>query len=113
MPVPGKIDEEYLAYVRGHECAGQWLPEAANCMSGRMEAHHIDGRGAESSKRDDRKTVPLCRAHHQEFHDRGQIGSLPAAHTKAVFAADALRLLLAYMDRGEPSKIFHQPEEAF
>jgi len=63
-------DPAYLAWVREHRC------EVPGCRARRIEAHHF-GKRAKGTKCSDYETVPLCTAHHREFHDRGAIGDTP------------------------------------
>lgn len=58
--------EEYLDFVRAKPC----------CVCGRpgpSEAHHWGGKGSRGTgqKCSDAMTAPLCRPHHQQWHDRG------------------------------------------
>ncbi len=39
--------------------------------SGRIEPHHVTGRGMGASRRDDRDVVPLCSVHHRAQHNSG------------------------------------------
>lgn len=56
-------DPAYLAWVRtlpcliGHECVG------------RVEAHHSTASRGLGQKTTDRETMPLCAAHHNQFHN--------------------------------------------
>lgn len=49
-------DLKYLDWVRGHPCLVCRLPP-------RSEAHHN-----EHAKKNDYLAVPLCRAHHHQYH---------------------------------------------
>jgi len=55
-------DQEYLRFLHGFGCA---LPD---CGQWPVDAHHVTTRGAGGS---DYECVPLCRPHHQKFHQMG------------------------------------------
>ena len=54
-------NELYLIFIRSKSCAV--------CQSTNVDAHHLVTRGAGGS---DYQTIPLCREHHQEYHQYGQ-----------------------------------------
>lgn len=57
-------DPEYLAWVRTLPCCA---PSVTKCKAP-ADAHHMTGAGM-GMKAGDRETMPLCRAHHQAFHE--------------------------------------------
>lgn len=59
------IDENYLNYVRLQPCLV--------CAKRPVDADHLKARGWEQAKRNDYSAIPLCREHHSE---RGQIGDV-------------------------------------
>jgi hypothetical protein len=60
----GRIESEaYLDHVRSHPCVACQKPEA--------DAHHIVT-GGTGTKGHDLLTIPLCREHHNQWHDRGK-----------------------------------------
>ena len=61
---------------------------------GSSEVHHWPTRGAGGTDEDG---IPLCRTHHQEFHDMGQ-RSWQAKH--GVTLADEKRRIQEIVDRG-------------
>jgi hypothetical protein len=90
-------DPKYLEHVRGRPC----------CICGALppnDAHHFGPRGM-GQKADDRRTVPLCRIHHDEWHTRGAIGPRsqigPRSRTaiEREFYRAQVDALLAYADR--------------
>jgi hypothetical protein len=99
---PGKLDDDYLAWLRRQPCVG-----IGECGQG-IEAHHVTGRGMGGSKQDDRDTVPLCRPHHQILHDSAEFSPLSAEETKAYLMGMAHRLLKRYIDE-EVLNVFSRP----
>ncbi len=65
-------DPSYLSFVAGHACCA-CVP--GPLREGLSEAHHWGPRGT-GQKTDDTRTVPLCRAHHDEWHDTGWIEAI-------------------------------------
>jgi hypothetical protein len=68
LPKPQRFESpEYRSFIRRHHCC-VW-----NCWK-RTEAHHVvfDGQGKTGSKVDDTQTVPLCRPHHDAYHELGR-----------------------------------------
>lgn len=57
--------EPYLAYVRRHPCMWCEAP-------GPSDPDHVGPHGM-AQKADDFRTVPMCRAHHEERHRRGRV----------------------------------------
>lgn len=55
----------YLKFIRSKPCCV--------CMRGPVDADHVQARGTGSSKRNDFTAIPLCRPHHSQ---RGQIGNI-------------------------------------
>ncbi len=94
---PNRIDEEYLAWIRRHNCAGPALGGQC-CSAPTIEPHHVTGRGMGGSKRDDRDTVPLCVSHHRELHDTGAIKPWSVEETKGFLRDDMHKLLKGYLD---------------
>ena len=68
----------HLAFVRKQRC---WF-----CQTDRdVGAHHHgrrQGGGGVGIKGCDLLTVPLCNAHHQEWHQRAQVGNLSHVETE-------------------------------
>lgn len=58
-------DPKYLAWVRTLPCL------VSDCRRGPIEVNHIGRRGM-SQRSSDYETVPLCRFHHRQFHDKGR-----------------------------------------
>lgn len=84
-------DPKYLEHVRERPC----------CICGASppsDPHHFGPRGM-GQKADDRRTVPLCREHHDEWHTRGRIGLSSRVATEAAFYRAQVDALLAYADR--------------
>lgn len=92
---PGKIDDFYLAWVRGEPCelASMLDPCSSSSIHSCCEAHHVTGRGMGGSKRDDRDAVPLCKMHHDRIHSKGAKDT----HDRLLIASH--RLLKSYLDR--------------
>lgn len=68
---------KHLDFVRSRQCAF--------CLLQADEAHHHSrkaGGGGSSIKGCDLLTVPLCHAHHNEWHSRAQVGDLSTAETQ-------------------------------
>ena len=65
---PKGEDQAYLAYIRILPCL---LSTKYGC-SGPTEPHHVKTKGAGGP--DQGNTIPLCRLHHTEWHDKGRIG---------------------------------------
>lgn len=59
-------DEAYLDYVRSKPCL--------ICGTSPVDANHVHrkGHGKTGGKTHDTRTVPLCRNHHQQYHDNGR-----------------------------------------
>lgn len=57
----GIKDEKYLNFIRSKPCSV--------CQTSPSDPHHLVSRGAGGS---DYQTVPLCREHHSEYHQRGE-----------------------------------------
>lgn len=93
---PNRIDLDYLAWIRAHECAAPSELAGGRPCGGLMESHHIFGRGMGGGKRDDRFTVPLCCYHHREIHDTGTLH--PEGWDKSALVERAYRLLVEYLD---------------
>lgn len=79
-------DPRFLAWVRLRPCCICGAP-------GPSEAHHYGPRGA-GQKTDDVRTVPLCRLHHDEWHQRG---ALPSAALSGPSAR--VRFLVTMVDQ--------------
>lgn len=58
------IDEKYKAWIRTLPCA------VPGCRRRHSEAAHTGGHGMKQ-KASDRRTIPLCRSHHLEYHGPG------------------------------------------
>lgn len=59
-------DSAYLAMVRLLPCCAARL---SSCEGTAVDAHHAGPRPGVAMKAHDRTAVPLCRHHHQRFHD--------------------------------------------
>lgn len=59
-------DPAYLARVRQMPCCAARL---SSCEGTAVDAHHAGPRPGVAMKAHDRTAVPLCRHHHQRFHD--------------------------------------------
>lgn len=75
-----------MAHVRERGCCCASFARV-RCGGG-MHAHHQrqSGGGGMGLKPDDTRTVPLCDAHHREFHKTGAIHPFNAATTALLFA---------------------------
>jgi hypothetical protein len=63
-PRPAVVkDPAYLAFIHEQACMILYDPERRGECCGRTEAHHDRPHG---SVKNDRRTVPLCAAHHRE-----------------------------------------------
>lgn len=63
LPKPARqLDPKFVAFVREQSCA--------ICMQTGVDPNHMDTRGAGGS---DYSCVPLCRVHHTEWHQLGDI----------------------------------------
>lgn len=90
--------ETYMAFVRRDPCCGCGAP-------GPSDPHHFGSRGV-GQKTDDRRTVPLCRKCHDEFHAHGFLGSSSGfasgksgrVETERLFYKTQVNLLLRWMD---------------
>lgn len=91
-------DKKHLAFVRGQRCAF--------CTRPATEAHHVGrlaGGGGIGIKGCDLLTAPLCREHHREIHDHGQVRDIMPDQTDAgLWKAIALCLRLRLLQREEP-----------
>jgi hypothetical protein len=65
-----------------------------------MEAHHFGTRGV-GQKCSDYRTVPLCEAHHREFHDTGRIDPLSHEATRHLFIECQVSLLVEWLEPPE------------
>lgn len=73
-------DRRYLAFVRGLPCCVPGTPRG--CFWG-VEAHHLTGQGM-ALKADDRQTMPLCGAHHDDLHGfKGPFAGMTRAQRRA------------------------------
>jgi len=63
---PKGEDQAYLAWIRTLDCL------VGKGCQGRTEPHHVKTKGAGGPDRGN--TIPLCRLHHREWHDKGRIG---------------------------------------
>lgn len=86
-------DPAFLAFVRQHSCLVE------RCCSRRIEAHHF-GKRAKGTKCSDYQTVPLCRDHHREFHDRGSIGETGRAELVARWTRWATVAVMSFLTNG-------------
>ena len=87
-------DANYLAWIRTQECVG---PSITEC-NGRIEAHHVTGKGMGGWKQDDRDTVPLCLTHHRQLHNDGRLKPFDAEETKLLLIEKAHHFLKRYLD---------------
>ena len=88
----------YLAFVRRQRC---WFCETDQ----NVVAHHHSrrsGGGGAGIKGCDLLTVPLCHQHHQEWHQRAQVGQLSHLETQVEMwkaVALTLRAVAMKLDR--------------
>lgn len=79
FPKPQRqIDDDFLAFVRSKTCAA--------CGAHSPDPHHLRSRGAGGS---DRTCVPLCRAHHSDWHAFGPV-SFAEKHSIDLWAVNAV-----------------------
>lgn len=64
-PKPGQ-DKEYLARVRLMPCVGARL---SSCEGHGVDPHHAGRRPGVAMKAPDASAIPMCRHHHDRFHD--------------------------------------------
>lgn len=83
--------EPYLEFMRGKPCSWCFAPP-------RSDPHHFGKRG-KSQKCSDFYTVPLCRIHHDQFHDHRTIGLLDVAQTAAFMNKTALALVIEFIEK--------------
>jgi hypothetical protein len=88
---------KYMKHVRERGCCCRSF--AGERCGGDMRAHHHGRRGGGGMgiKTTDLHTVPLCRAHHDEFHANGEIYPFDKAATELLFQeamVDSLALAL-------------------
>ena len=80
QPRPSKPirSRAYLRWVASQPCA--------ICGSTKgIDAHHWAPTRGLSQKVNDTRAVPLCRSHHDEFHQRGRIGAMNDEQTRGKF----------------------------
>jgi len=90
----------YLKHVREQGCCCRsW---AGDRCDGKMHAHHHGrrGGGGMSLKTSDLHTVPLCTAHHTEFHKTGAIAPFDSDATELHFAQVMVDCLGAALSLG-------------
>lgn len=69
LPKPTREkDDDYLAFVKRRPCL------VHECKGVDVDAHHVreKGKGGIGTKPSDRRTVPLCRKHHDFYHQQGR-----------------------------------------
>jgi hypothetical protein len=88
VKMPRIEDPKYLAFV-------QSLPCCVCLASAPSEAHHFGPSGM-ALKADDRRTLPLCRRHHQEWHRSGRCKAYERVETERIFYRAQVDALLAY-----------------
>jgi hypothetical protein len=59
-------DPKFLAWIKTLPCA------VPRCQSRFVDPHHTGPRGL-SQTASDRSAIPLCRAHHDQYHDKGRV----------------------------------------
>lgn len=95
VPKPDKRIESsgFLAFVRQKPCCVCSAPAPS-------DPHHFGSRGI-GRKTDDLRCVPLCRKHHDEFHDKGLVLSLgpERVHTERHFFRAQVDLLVEWIRR--------------
>jgi predicted nucleic acid binding AN1-type Zn finger protein len=74
--------------VRWLRCCVEELQQTRAC-DGAVEAHHAGERGL-GQKCSDRETIPLCAAHHRQWHDCAGIFSGWSKEHRREFAARAI-----------------------
>lgn len=69
-------DEKYLAWIRTQPCLvhASYPCEKLHGNAGTIDAHHVRerGKGGVGTKPSDRRTVPLCRIAHENYHSMGR-----------------------------------------
>ena len=75
------------------------LPCCICSKPGPSDPHHFGPRGM-GQKTDDRRTVPICRPHHDEFHTTGRCAPYSRAETEREFYRAQVAALLLAQDRG-------------
>lgn len=108
---PGE-NPEYLRHVEARGCCMHW---AGGCRGDVVAHHHgkSEGGGGTSLKVSDYRTVPLCDAHHAEFHAGNLVDRFAYAQADARasqlelhFFKEMVRCLEAWeMGGTRPSKI--------
>jgi hypothetical protein len=71
--------EAHLDFVRRQSC---WFCSRTEEIQAHHHGRHAGG-GGMGLKTDDYHTVPLCPAHHQEWHQRARIGAFTTPETQA------------------------------
>ena len=84
---PSSDDPKYLEHVRARACCICMAPPP-------NDPHHFGVRVR--LKTDDRRTVPICRKHHDEWHALGRCASFSRAETEREFYRAQVDALLAY-----------------
>ena len=69
MVPPGVEPDQFLHYIRQQHCD---VCEFLYTRWSRVEAHHVLARGSRWRKSHFGNVVPLCWAHHREWHQQGQ-----------------------------------------
>lgn len=85
---------EHLAFVRARPCCYCSAP-------GPSDPHHFGGSGGTGIKAHDLFTVPLCRQHHDEYHQHRKIGALTRIETSALLWKECALLLSERVMRGD------------
>ena len=83
------VDQRFLAHVRSLRCLV--------CSHPSPDAHHLQSRGAGGS---DYTCVPLCRAHHQEYHAIG-LTRFETKHHRINLWRENSRIVVGYFTREE------------
>lgn len=92
--------KKYMVHVREQGCCCASFARAR--CDGPMRAHHHGrrGGGGMSLKTSDLHTVPVCRAHHDEFHRTGEVYPFDAAATELLFSEAMVDALASALQLG-------------
>ena len=94
---PRRKDKRYKDYVVRQGCMFQNV-SAAKCEGDATDPHHFPANGRKQQG-DDRRINPLCRRHHNEFHNSGTIYPWERQAIEKLFLEEQLSMLITYLDR--------------
>lgn len=92
LKTPPARSRSYLDFVKTEPCCF--------CHRPADDPHHFAGQKGTALRASDYLTVPLCREHHDEWHNRRKLGTLNSAETMAIFWKTSALLLARWIELG-------------